>query len=429
MDEPTILHQAVPVGGDPQSNGLHPGGLGAYGTHGCSDLVRVQVTIAVPSMRLARDPRDFRPVGIGPRTLNRISRLPAVPTTTPDPPRPGVGSRVTIADIARDLGISKAAVSYALTGRPGVGHETRQRVLAAAEQMGWYPSSSARALTGAETGVVGLVLSRPPELLTFETFFVHLLAGLEQVLAERGSSLLLRVIGDHPQEEVATYRRWWGERRIDGVILLDERYRDPRLDQIREAMIPAVLCGGPLRDWTMPALWTDHGADADLAVAHLHALGHRRLAHVSGPTEFVHERARRRGVRRAATKRGMTVRTVEGAYTGPDAARHTTRLLVDPDERPTAIVYGSDVMAASGLAAAVEAGLRVPDDLSLLSWDDSQLATLMRPSVTALRRDNLGYGVLAGHTLLDLVEGRNRGLVQLPASDLVVRDSTGPAPR
>jgi DNA-binding LacI/PurR family transcriptional regulator len=353
-----------------------------------------------------------------------------VVTRTPDPPRSGGSSRVTIADIARELGISKAAVSYALTGRPGVGADTPQRVLTAAETMGWYPSSSARARTGARAGVVGLVLSRPPELLTFETFFVHLLAGLEKVLNERGSSLLLRVIGDHPDEEILAYRRWWGERRIDGVILLDERFRDPRVAPVREMGVPAVLCGGPLKNWTMPSLWTDHAADADRAVEHLHALGHRRVAHISGPTDFVHERARRRGVRRSAARRGMSVDTIEGAYTGPASAEHTERLLArEPAERPTAIVYGSDVMAASGLTAAIEHGVDVPGELSVMSWDDSQLATLLRPSITALRRDNLAYGALAGNTLLDLVEGRDRGLLQLPASELVVRDSTAPPGR
>jgi DNA-binding LacI/PurR family transcriptional regulator len=339
----------------------------------------------------------------------------------------GPSSRVTIADIARQLGISKAAVSYALNGQPGVGADTRQRVLAAAEEMGWYPSSSARALTGAETGVVGLVLSRPPELLTFETFFVHLLAGLETVLAERGSSLLLRVIGDHPDEEIRTYQRWWGERRVDGVILLDERFRDPRLAAIRSMQVPAVLCGGPLRDWQLPSLWTDHGADAAVAVDHLHALGHRRVAHVSGPNNFVHERARRRGFRRAADRVGMRVTTLEGDYTGPSAHDLTAGLVAARQrDRPTAIVYGSDVMAASGMSAAIERGLDVPGDLSVLSWDDSQLATLMRPSLTALRRDNMAYGALAATCLLDLVQGRNRGRLQLAASTLVARDSTGP---
>jgi DNA-binding LacI/PurR family transcriptional regulator len=351
-----------------------------------------------------------------------------VATSPSDPVPPGPTSRATIADIARALGISKAAVSYALNGRPGVGAQTRERVLAAAEELGWHASSSARVLRGADAGVVGLVLSRPPELLTFETFFVHLLAGLEKVLAERGSSLLLRVIGDHPDQEIETYQRWWGERRIDGVILLDERFRDPRIAQIARLNIPAVLCGGPLRTWKMPSLWTDHAADAELAVEHLHALGHRRVAHISGPMDFVHERARRRGVRRAGAARGMQVSTIEGAYTGPSAGRHTDDLLALPaEERPTAILYGSDVMAANGLSAAAEGGFDVPGDLSVLSWDDSQLATLMRPSLTALRRDNMGYGALAATCLMDLVQGRNRGLVQLPASELVVRDSTAAA--
>jgi DNA-binding LacI/PurR family transcriptional regulator len=337
------------------------------------------------------------------------------------------GGRVTIADIAAELGLSKAAVSYALTGRPGVGADTRRKVLLAAEEMGWYPSSSARALSGARAGVVGLVLSRPPELLTFETFFVHLLAGLEKVLSERGSSLLLRVIGDHPDEEIRTYRRWWGERRIDGVILLDERFRDPRIAQLRDMNIPTVLCGGPLRDWKMPTLWTDQAADADAAAQHLHDLGHRHVAHVSGPTEFMHERGRRRGLRRAAAQRGMTVSILEGDYTGPTSAA-LTRSLLSNDEPPTAIVYSSDVMAASGLATALELGVEVPAQLSLLSWDDSQLATLLRPSITALRRDNMSYGALAGNALIDLVEGRNQGMVQLPGSVLVSRESTaGPA--
>ena len=152
---------------------------------------------------------------------------------------PGSPPRATMGDVARRLGISKAAVSYALNGQPGVSAVTRQRVLELAKELGWYPSSSARALSGAETGVIGLVLSRPSDLLTIETFFIHFLSGIEQVLTERGSSLLLRVIGEHPDAETKTYERWWGERRVDGVILVDERYHDVRLPAIERLGLPA----------------------------------------------------------------------------------------------------------------------------------------------------------------------------------------------
>ncbi|WP_222432096.1 LacI family DNA-binding transcriptional regulator [Leekyejoonella antrihumi] len=328
-----------------------------------------------------------------------------------------------MADIAEQLGISKAAVSYALNDQPGVAADTRDRVLALARELGWHASSSARALSGAQTSVVGLVLSRPTDLLTVETFFIRFLAGLEQVLSERGFSLLLRVIGDHPEDEISTYERWWGERRIDGVILMDERVHDPRVSALAELGLPGVLCGGPMPGAELPCVWTDQAGDAAVAVQHLAALGHRRIGHVCGPPVFAHERARRRGVRRAGRARGVEVTTVEAPYTGPEAGKVTRRMLAS-ESRPTALIFGSDTMAIAGLSAATELGLRVPEDLSAVSWDDSILTTLIQPAVTALSRDTPGYGGLAAAVLIDLIEGRNRGLVRAPLSTLQVRGST-----
>lgn len=328
-------------------------------------------------------------------------------------------------DVAKRLGISKAAVSYALNGQPGVSSETRMRVLALAKELGWYASSSARALSGAETGVVGLVLARPSDLLTIETFFIHFLSGVEKVFTERGSSLLLRVIGEYPEAEINTYERWWGERRVDGVILVDERHHDLRIPAVERLGLPAVLCGGPVKGSSLPCLWTDQAADATKVMEHLVSLGHRRIAHVSGPARFVHERMRRRSVRRAAKTLGATVETREAEYTGPQAADVTRRLL-DQSAPPTAIVYASDVMSLAGLGVASARGVPVPAQLSVVSWDDSYLTTLVHPAVTALWRDTPGYGALAASTLLDLVDGRNRGRTQLPASILRVRETTAP---
>jgi len=338
---------------------------------------------------------------------------------------PGSSARATMGDIARRLGISKAAVSYALNGQPGVSAATRQRVLDLAKDLGWYPSSSARALSGAETGVIGLVLARPSDLLTIETFFIHFLSGVEQVLTERGSSLLLRIIGEHPEAETKTYERWWGERRVDGVILVDERYHDMRLPVVEALGLPAVLCGGPIKSVALPCLWTDHGADASTVLGYLVGLGHKRIAHVSGPARFVHERARRWGVRRAGRALGVTVETLEAEYTGPQAAEVTHRLLDQPDP-PTAIVYASDVMALAGLGVATARGLPVPARLSLVSWDDSYLTTLVHPAVTSLWRNTPAYGALAASVLLDLIDGHDRGRIQVPASTLRIRETTAP---
>ncbi|MDE9364191.1 LacI family DNA-binding transcriptional regulator [Luteipulveratus sp. YIM 133132] len=348
--------------------------------------------------------------------------MSAAQTGTSEPAR-----RATMGDIARHLGISKAAVSYALNGQPGVAAATRERVLEVAQEMGWHASSSARALSGSQTQVVGLVLSRPPDLLTTETFFMRFLAGVESVLSERGWSLLLRVIGDHPADEMATYERWWGERRIDGVILLDERYRDPRVDLVERIGLPAVLCGGPVKGVGIPCLWTDQSGDAGLVVQHLADLGHRRIGHVAGPGEFVHERARRRGLRRAAAALGVEVVTVEAAYTGPESEEATRRLLTG-DAPPTAVVFGSDVMALGGVRTAAALGVRVPQEVSFVSWDDSQLTSLVAPRLTALQRDTPAFGRLAATVLLDAVAGRRPVRIQVPPSVLVARESSGPAP-
>ncbi len=335
--------------------------------------------------------------------------------------------RATMGDIARQLGISKAAVSYALNGRPGVAADTRRNVLALAEQLGWHPSASARALSGSGTGVIGLILSRPPELLTVETFFMRFLAGVESSLAERGYSLLLRVTGADVSAETAIYEAWWGEGRIDGAILMDERHGDPRITAVSRIGLPAVLLGGPVKGATLPMLWSDHAGDAALVVRHLHELGHRHIAHIGGPREFVHERGRSRGVLAAARKLGMTAQSVPATYTGPETAAVTRRLLAG-DDAPTALVFGSEHMTLEGIAAAREFGLQVPRDISVVSWDDSEVARLVHPSLTALGRDTPAFGRLAADVLLDLIGGNNRGRVPVSPSSLQVRQSTGLAP-
>jgi len=336
-----------------------------------------------------------------------------------------MAAKATMADIARQLGISRAAVSYALNGQPGVAADTRERVLKLAVDLGWHPSASARALMGSDIQVIGLALSRPTASFAVDSFFFEFLAGVESVLVERGWSLLLRVIGDAPDVETETYRRWWGEGRIDGVIIVDERQHDDRLAAVEEIGLPAVLCGGPRKGVDLPCVWTDQAGDAALLVDHLAALGHRRIAHVSGPREFMHERGRQRGVRTAAARRGMSVLSVEGRYAPEDARAAVQQLLAEP-EPPTAFIFGNDHMSVAGLKMLRELGKSVPREFSVVSWDDSPLTRAVDPELTALYRDNQEYGRQAAQTLLDLVAGKQPGLVPVARSLLRERASSGP---
>ncbi|WP_446664466.1 LacI family DNA-binding transcriptional regulator [Flexivirga sp. B27] len=332
--------------------------------------------------------------------------------------------KATMADIAHRLGISRAAVSYALNGQPGVAEDTRARVLDLAVELGWHPSASAKALGGSAIKVIGLALSRPTDTFAVDSFFFEFLAGVESVLEERGWSLLLRVIGDKPAVEIETYRRWWGEGRIDGVILVDERHRDERVAAVEEIGLPAVLCGGPRDNSTLPCIWTDQAADAALIVDHLAGLGHTRIAHVTGPQAFVHERARRGGLQAAAGVHGMSVTSLEGSY-GPESARRAVCQLLDRLDRPTAMVFANDHMSVAALRALRAAGVAVPGEISVVSWDDSPLTRAVDPELTALSRDNVAYGRKAAAALLDLVAGAHPGHVAVPGSQLQVRESSG----
>ncbi|MBG0832915.1 LacI family DNA-binding transcriptional regulator [Planomonospora sp. ID67723] len=333
--------------------------------------------------------------------------------------------RPTIADVARQAGVSKGAVSYALNGRPGVSESTRARILAVAEEIGWRPSSAARALNGARAHSVGLALCRPARVLGMEPFFMELISGIEGELAARSYALMLQVVADHGQE-VAVYRRWWGEGRVDGAILVDLHLDDPRVPELEALGLPAVVVGHPSHAGSLVPVWSDDGAAVRETVAYLLTLGHRRIARVAGLPELVHTALRDRAFTEACEGLAEHV-TVHTDYTGEEGARATRRLLSSP-ARPTAIVYDNDIMALAGLSAAQELRLDVPGDLSIVAWDDSPLSQVVRPPLTALSRDIPAYGAHAARRLLALVAGEEPGPFEDAAARLTPRGSTAPPP-
>lgn len=335
--------------------------------------------------------------------------------------------RPTIADIARRAGVSKGAVSYALNGQPGVSEATRARILAIAEEIGWRPNSAARALSGARADAVGMVLCRPARFLGVEPFFMELISGIEAELAARSCALMLQVVPDH-DTEIAAYRRWWGEGRIDGAILVDLHADDRRIGVLGALGMPAVVVGDPSAAGPMVPVWSDEGAAVRETVTYLAALRHRRIARVAGLPRLVHTRLRDEAFAAVCAELGLTgCVTLHTDYTGEEGARATRRLLSSP-ERPTAIVYDNDIMAVAALGVAQEMGLNVPADLSIVGWDDSPLSQVVRPPLTALKRDIPGYGAHAARLMLALIDGREVTGFQDEPARLAPRGSTAPAP-
>ena len=334
------------------------------------------------------------------------------------------GGRVTIKDIAKRAGVSKGAVSYALNGRPGVSDDTRDRIVAIANELGWYPNRAARALSAARADACGLVLARPARTLALEPFFMEFIAGVESAFASHSIALTLQLVRDL-HEEIAVYRRWFGEHRVDGVLVVDLRLDDPRIDELVRLGLPAVVVGGPLKGGVLPAVWHDEDFVVSEALRYLAALGHTNVAHVTGIDAFVHTRQRVEAFQRTARELGIAGDTVETDYSAESGARATRRLLSSPSP-PTAILFDSDLLAVTGLGVAQQMGFSVPDDISIVGWDDSLISQVVHPPLTAITRDITAYGVAAARHLLDAIEGRAEGDIETTRGELTTRGSTAP---
>ncbi len=307
----------------------------------------------------------------------------------PDSPAPR--RRPTIVDVARRAGVSAAAVSFAVNDRPGVSSGTRERILAAARELGWQPSASARALTEARTRAVGLVLARTAGQLEGDSFFVRFLTGIERALTAADYALLLKIVPGEASSALPAYERLSAAGRVDGFLLTDIEVDDPRFALLQAAAMPVVLAGRPAGRSPFPCVETRHEEGIAPAVAHLVSLGHERIAFLGGRDEYEHVRVREAAWRTALTAAGLPpgpLARAGAAVAAPDpAASPRPAALALLRQEPTAIVCSSDALAIEAIAAARSTGLGVPDDLSVVGFDDSALAAFAAPDLTSVRVD------------------------------------------
>lgn len=335
-------------------------------------------------------------------------------------------ARVTIKDIAERAGVSIGAVSFALNGRKGVSEQTRERVLTIAQEMGWSPASAARSLAESKTDTVGMVLARDPRTLGVESFYMRFLSGLEEELSQRSYGLLLQVVPS-PEAEIATLRKWQSSRRVDAVVLVDLRDGDRRVEMLSApGSLPAVVVGDPSVAGGLRCVWTDDATSMRESVRYLAALGHRRIARIAGPSELTHTRIRDDAFEAEMRAGGLDAVLLRTDYTAQAGAAAIRSALTSPHP-PTAFVTDNDIMAVAGLTVALELGLKVPGDVSIIAWDDSVLCEHTYPQLTALSHDVIAFGANVGARLFDAIDGTDARAVLDSTPQIVTRASTGVA--
>lgn len=268
---------------------------------------------------------------------------------------------------------------------------------------------------------IGLTLVRATEIYGAEPWFHEFTAGVDQVVRPLGHSVLLRVLGSRA-DELEWLQRWHQDRAVAGVVLVDLIEDDPRVQLVAEVGLPAVAVSSPLVSAGLPTVWTNDDAAMRSAVHALADLGHRTIGLVSGPLELAHTVTRASAFADACSDLQITALTASGDYSS-ESGGLAFESLMDGETAPTAVVFDNDLMALGGLASARRAGLRVPEDVSLVAWDDSALCQLSDPPLSALSHDVQRIGRLVGETMASLLSGQQPPVVEAPAIQFVQRDS------
>ena len=329
--------------------------------------------------------------------------------------------RATIGDVARSADVSVSTVSKVLNGRYGVAVLTAARVQEVIAQLGYEPSLVARSLRSNQTNVIGVLVAE------FEPFSTELLKGVSKAIGGSGYELLA-YSGGHHGRSVGWERRSLsrlGGTLIDGAILVTPTVVS------EPAQVPVVAVDPHTGPACIPTVDADNVAGAVAATEHLLALGHRRIALLGGREDLESARLREHGFRAAMAAAGIPVdpELVRVGGYRPESASAPARELLSRPDRPTAVFAANDISAIRTIEVAHELGLRVPQDVSVVGFDNVPESVLCTPSLTTVAQPLHDIGVTALQMLVELLAGRqpDPAHVRLPTR-IIVRDSTGPAP-
>jgi LacI family transcriptional regulator len=325
--------------------------------------------------------------------------------------------KVTLAMVAEESGVSPSTVSRILNGTARVNPEKEAKVRATIARLGFRPDHAARTLAGGRTSTIGVVTQ-----FIDSPFYGEVLRGIEDEL-RRAQHVPLFVSGHWSEAEEMACIDLLRDRRVDGVIALNSCLADETLSEIAQSL-PLVVTGRRLVGAHLSSLDYDNVAGARAAVEHLVALGHERIAFISGPMNHADARERLGGYMAAlGTRAHRDPRLIVDADYQEQGGYEAMRRLMDEGVPFTAVVAANDQMAFGASLAMHERGVRVPDDVSLVGFDDLFVSRYLVPPLTTVHHSAQDLGVMASRALLGLIGGETQAHQTL-ATELRVRAST-----
>ncbi|WP_062232371.1 LacI family DNA-binding transcriptional regulator [Fictibacillus sp. FJAT-27399] len=331
----------------------------------------------------------------------------------------------TIKDIAKRVGLSITTVSRALNDYYDVSEKTKQRVKQAARDLNYSPNSIARSLVMKKTRTIGLLVSEMFREGVKDNFTYEVLCGINDCTGQHDYDLVLFSTSSAKQK-VKTYAQVCRERRVDGVIISGIKTNDLYLKEIVTSDIPCVLIDIPIRSNKVGFITTDSVLGAKTAVEYLIELGHKNIGFMNGHDFAFVSKNRLEGYSKALLENEIIVRRewiANGAFSEVIAEEKALQMLQNHPEI-TAIFCASDLMALGVIRAAKKLNIQMPDELSIIGYDDIVLASYVTPALTTISQDKYQMGYQAAEMLISILENQVEPHQRVLNSKLVIREST-----
>jgi LacI family transcriptional regulator len=330
--------------------------------------------------------------------------------------------RKTIDYVAQLAKVSKATVSRVLNNSSKVTEKTRERVMKAIKESGYYPSAMARRLTTNKAETIGLIIPSPQDKTFGNPFYTEILRGFTHQAKIEGYDLLLFV-----NEYKFNYSQLFYDRRVDGLLLVGIERNDKGIAQLSKNKFPYILTG-KVDYKEANYVDADNRGGAYQAVSYLANLGHKRIGYLGSPFKFIFNQERFEGYIKALKEHNLeygkelTMESINTQESGYEAMRK----LLESSSIPTAVFVANDLDAMGAMKAVKEKGLRMPEDIAFIGFGDIQLASYVEPSLTTVRQLIFKIGTTAISLLVRLIEGKEKEplRVELP-TQLIIRESSG----
>ena len=333
---------------------------------------------------------------------------------------------VTIKEVAKLAGVSPSTVSRVISDSPRISDETKKTVREAMDELGYHPNAIARSLVSKATYTIGIVMPQSTERAFLNPFFPQALSGVSAAAHEQGYCILLST-GKTEKEQLESMQNIVMGGRVDGVIIMYSSVDNEALDTLNKLRIPAVVIGKPLKPKGILYVDNDNVEASFNVTEKLIKKGHKKIALISGSFKFVVSLDRLDGYINALKKYNMSFKkeyVLELSEFIKEGAYDKTKTLLELEERPTALVVTDDVMAFGAMDAIKEKGLRIPEDIEIISFNNVPSAELTNPSLTSVDIDAFTLGYEASKLIIEKVKGEaDKDRVIVPTK-IIYRESS-----